>query len=560
MRRTPICFPSAAATPRWCRRCARATGWKAPPGARLWLYLTSLARLDLGWSVIFNRAISDLILERLPNTLWLMGSAGALSFTVGSALGIVAGSKPGSWRDRLLSTGSLALYAVPSFWLGLVLIVVFSVQLRWFPTSGIETIASGRQGLARASDIAWHLALPVAALGLIYLALFLRMMRAGMAEAWRHDYALAARARGLGHRRIAFFHIARNALLPLVTMLGLQAASMLGGSVVIESVFAIPGFGRLAQEAVAGRDAAAAHRHYSGQRRAGHPRQSSRRHGLCVSRPACRRERGGGMNAPMNAPISAPGRLLRSPAGVAGLALLALLALAALGAPFLFPGDPLAIAGPPLTPPFTDPAFPLGTDRLGRDVLAGLFHGAQASLAVGLAAAAVSIVAGALVGTIAGFAGGLADEALMRVVDAFQTVPGFLLALAFVSVAGASLPVVILAIALGAWTGPARLARAEVLSIRERDYVAAARVIGMHPAEIALREVLPNALPPVIVYASVVMAVAILLESALAFLRLSDPNVASWGNLIGLGRDVLRSEWYVSAIPGLAILVTVLAV
>src|SRR5690606_39032981 len=164
-------------------------GLEGSAGARLWLYLTSLARLDLGWSVIFNRPISGLILERLPNTLWLMGSAVALSFTVGSALGIVAGSKPGSWRDRMLSTGSLALYTVPSFWLGLVLIVIFSVQLRWFPTAGIETIASGRQGLARARDIAWHLALPVAALGLIYLALFLRMMRTGMTEAWRQDYA-----------------------------------------------------------------------------------------------------------------------------------------------------------------------------------------------------------------------------------------------------------------------------------------------------------------------------------------------------------------------------------
>jgi peptide/nickel transport system permease protein len=223
--------------------------------SRLWLYLTSLARFDLGWSVTFNRPIAGLIAERLPNTLWLMVGAVGLSFTAGSLLGIVAGSKPGSWRDRLLSTGSLALYAVPSFWLGLVLIVLFSVQLRWFPTSGIETIASGKEGLARARDIAWHLALPVAALGLIYLALFLRMMRAGMAEAWRQDYALAARARGIGPARIAVFHIARNALLPLVTMLGLQAASMLGGSVVIESVFAIPGFGRLAQEAVAGRDA-----------------------------------------------------------------------------------------------------------------------------------------------------------------------------------------------------------------------------------------------------------------------------------------------------------------
>lgn len=223
--------------------------------SRLWLYLSALARLDLGWSLAFDRPVRDLVAERLPATLWLMGAATALSFLLGSALGVVAGARPGSLADRLLSAGSLAVYAVPGFWLGLVLIVVFSVRLRWFPTAGIETVASGKAGLARALDIARHLALPVASLSLIYLALFLRMMRAGMAEAWRQDYALAARARGLGRFRIAVRHIARNALLPLVTMLGLQAASMLGGSVVIESVFAIPGFGRLAHEAVAARDA-----------------------------------------------------------------------------------------------------------------------------------------------------------------------------------------------------------------------------------------------------------------------------------------------------------------
>jgi peptide/nickel transport system permease protein len=223
--------------------------------ARLWLYLTSLARLDLGWSVAFGRPIRELILERLPNTLWLMGSATFLAFSLGSLLGIVAGARPGSARDRVLSIGSLALYAIPSFWLGLVLSAVFAVQLRWLPTAGIETIASGKHGLDRALDIARHLVLPVCALGFIYLALFLRLMRAGMAEVWRQDFALAARAKGLSRARIVVRHVARNALLPLVTMLGLQAAAMLGGSIVIENVFAIPGFGRLAEQAVAGRDA-----------------------------------------------------------------------------------------------------------------------------------------------------------------------------------------------------------------------------------------------------------------------------------------------------------------
>ena len=223
--------------------------------ARLLLYLQALIRFDLGWSVAFNRPVLALIGERLPNTLLLMGTATALSFGIGSLLGIAAGAKPGSPRDRLLSAGSLVLYAVPGFWLGLVLVIVFSVWLRWLPTSGLETIASGKHGLERALDIARHLVLPVGALGVIYLALFLRVMRAGMADVWRQDYIVFARARGLAPRRILFRHVARNALLPLVTVLGLQSAAMIGGSVVIESVFAIPGFGRLAQEAVGGRDA-----------------------------------------------------------------------------------------------------------------------------------------------------------------------------------------------------------------------------------------------------------------------------------------------------------------
>jgi peptide/nickel transport system permease protein len=253
-------------------------------------------------------------------------------------------------------------------------------------------------------------------------------------------------------------------------------------------------------------------------------------------------------------------RFARSPEGVFGAVVLAVLIAIALGAPLLFPHDPLAIAGPALTPPFTDWALPLGTDRLGRDVLAELVHGARASLLVGFAATFAAILIGASVGTIAGFAGGIVDEALMRIADAFQTVPGFLLALAFVSVIGASLPVVVLAIALGAWTGPARLARAEVLSLRERDYVASARVIGMHPAEIAFREILPNAMAPVLAVSAVIVAGAILTEAALSFLGLGDANIVTWGSMIAEGRTVLRSSPFLSIIPGIALVVTVLGV
>jgi len=246
--------------------------------------------------------------------------------------------------------------------------------------------------------------------------------------------------------------------------------------------------------------------------------------------------------------------------GAVGAVLLSLLVFIALFAPVLSPGDPLDIAGPPLLHPFSMARLPLGTDSLGRDVLAGIIHGTRTSLTVGLAAAFAAIAVGVCVGLAAGFSGGLVDEALMRVVDAFQILPGFLLALALVSVAGASLPVVVLAIALGAWAAPARLMRAQVLSIRERDYVAAARVTGMHPLEIAVKEILPNALPPVLTLAAVIVAAAILTESALSFLGLGDPNIVTWGTMIAEGRNVLRSAPFLSVLPGLALVVTVITV
>ena len=250
----------------------------------------------------------------------------------------------------------------------------------------------------------------------------------------------------------------------------------------------------------------------------------------------------------------------RSSEGLIGLLVLLVIGVAGIAVPYLFPKDPLSIVGAPLIAPFTNPALPFGTDSLGRDVLAGLFHGARVSLAVGISAAAAALVIGAVMGTLAGFAGGLIDEALMRVTDAFQIVPSFLLALAFVSTTGTSIPVVILAIALGAWADPARLTRAQVLSIRERDYAASASAIGMHPLEIAFRQILPNALAPVIALAAIIVAGAILTEAALSFLGLGDPNVVTWGSMIAEGRNVLRSSPFLSIIPGIGLLITVLGV
>jgi peptide/nickel transport system permease protein len=250
----------------------------------------------------------------------------------------------------------------------------------------------------------------------------------------------------------------------------------------------------------------------------------------------------------------------RSPPAVIGLVLLLLVLAAALSAGYFYPRDPLALAGRPLIWPFSNPRFLLGTDNSGRDIAAQIVHGARISLLIGVVATTISILIGITVGALAGYYGEWVDTALMRVTEAFQTLPNFLLLLVLVAVFGSTITTVTIAIGIVSWPASARLTRAEFLSLRNREFVQAGRTLGLKDMKLIFGEILPNALPPVMVYASVVMAIAILLESALAFLKLSDPNVASWGNLIGAGRDVLRVQWYVSAIPGVAILITVLAV
>lgn len=253
-------------------------------------------------------------------------------------------------------------------------------------------------------------------------------------------------------------------------------------------------------------------------------------------------------------------RLLSSGEGLAGALMLAILLAIALAGPLLAPGDPLAIRGDPLLPPFQAAAHPLGTDRLGRDVLAALIHGARTTLLVAGGAAAAALGIGIAVGTTAGFLGGWVDEILMRIAEAFQTVPAFLLTLALISVTGPRAGTIVLGIAVGAWMQPARIARAEILSLRERDFVAAARVIGMRPLEIAFREVLPNALTPVVSLAAVIVAAAVLIEAALSFLGFGDPNRVTWGSMIAEGRTVLRRAPYLSIVPGIGLVLTVLAV
>ncbi|GLW37080.1 ABC transporter permease [Pectobacterium actinidiae] len=221
---------------------------------RLGDYLWRLVHLDLGQSAIYGKPVVDVIIERLPVTLLLMASSLALAVAAGMVLGIIAARRVNRWPDTLISLLGLIFYSTPSFWFGLMGIFLFSIYLDWLPSGGFETIASGLTGFDRLFDIARHLVLPTLTLALIFLAIYLRIMRAAMLEVATQDFVRTARAKGVRETRIVIRHILRNALLPLITLVGLQAGTMLGGSVVVESVFSLPGLGRLAYESVMQRD------------------------------------------------------------------------------------------------------------------------------------------------------------------------------------------------------------------------------------------------------------------------------------------------------------------
>ncbi len=249
----------------------------------------------------------------------------------------------------------------------------------------------------------------------------------------------------------------------------------------------------------------------------------------------------------------------RNRSAVAGLIILVLISLGAVFGPALYPTDPFDMVWAPFSPP-GDAGFIFGTDYLGRDLLAMIINGARVSLIIGLAAAVVSIVIGVTIGALAGFYRGIIEEILMRITEFFQVLPTLLFSMVIVALFGASLPMITLAIGIVSWTAVARITRAEFLRIRELEYVMASRASGTKNAKLMFRIILPNALPPIIVQSALMVGSAILFEAGLSFLGLTDPNVVSWGQIIGSNRQYILDASYTVTIPGLAIFVTVLAI
>ncbi|RII74182.1 ABC transporter permease [Pseudomonas monteilii] len=253
-------------------------------------------------------------------------------------------------------------------------------------------------------------------------------------------------------------------------------------------------------------------------------------------------------------------RFLAQRSAVVGASWLLLLSALALAAPWITSGSPWEMAAQPMLGPLQEPGHWLGTDLLGRDLFSGLIYGARVSLAVAALASLATLLVGLVVGAIAGYFGGWLDGVLMRIAEFFQIIPQLVLAVILVAILEPSLGSIVLAISLVAWPAVARLVRAEFLSLRQREFVLAARVLGQSPLAIVFEQILPNALAPLLVTLTFVTATAILTEAALAFLGLGDPEAMSWGYMINASRGLLREAWWMSLLPGLAILFCVLAV
>lgn len=245
---------AGAADAKFIEQLREQFGLDRPLYEQLGTYMGKVVQGDLGYSYRQQRPVLSLLMDRLPTTLALTLSAFVLALVGGVLLGTLAAMRAGTWSDTAITIVGLTAYATPIFWIGLMLILLFSVNLGWLPAFGIETVGAGYTGLAAFQDRVVHLVLPVATLGLFYMAVYTRLTRASILEVRDMDFVKTARAKGLPEWRIVSVHILRNAILPVITVAGFQAGHLIGGSILIETVFALPGIGRLAFDAVLQRD------------------------------------------------------------------------------------------------------------------------------------------------------------------------------------------------------------------------------------------------------------------------------------------------------------------
>lgn len=521
----------------------------------MWISRLFLGDLGISYSVNFGTPILSLIGQRIWLTLGLMLSAHILSLLIAVILGVIAATKQYSLIDNIFSFFSLLGYSLPQFWTSLLFIFIFGIHLKIFPTSGAYTLGVNLPPLERVMDILWHLTLPLVCISVTYIAYYFRLARAAMLEVLHQDYIVAARAKGLREKIVVYKHALRNALIPLITYAGSWVGFVFSGAVIVETIFNLPGLGSLLVEFALKRD-------YAGLM------------GLstiiCISvliANLCtdiiyafidpRIKYDGGEIARSNVQLSWM-RFKRNKAAISGLVIVGLIVSLAAIAPIIAPFDSSKLyLHKPLSPPSLQ--NPFGTDSLGRDCFRYVIWGARTSLIVGIGAVLIEILIGIIIGGIAGYFGGLIDEILMRITDTIMCMPTIVLMTVAVSMFKVrNMYVMIIAMAMISWPWIARVVRGTFLSLKHLPFVEVAKSLGAGHLRVIFKHILPNALAPIIVLATLDIAWFVLYESTLTFLGLGDPTLVSWGALVNLGKNYIRSYWWISTFPSLALSITVI--
>ena len=532
-------FADASATPQQLARLRHELGLDLPIGEQMLAWYGRLLHGDLGRSILLRRSVGEALVERLPVTLSLAAIALVIAALVGVAAGTLAAVYRARWPDQSVMVAALLGLSVPDFWLGLMLIFFFGVRLGWLPTGGFVPPDQDFAGWLRS------IALPAATLAAVQIGFIARMTRASVLDVLHQDFIRTADAKGLARPAVLMRHALPNAVVPILTVAGIVAGSLLGGAVIVEQVFSIPGVGRLIVGAILSRDypviqggllfLAAIYLFVN----------------FAVDLLYAVADRGYGWSDRQRAPAAwQPGVPARGCPGAAhrGGRRARRRAHAVRSAA----KRRAAAARPP------DAMHWFGTDHFGRDILAAhavrrphlahhrpvhggpdraLRHGDRRGRRVLPAA-------------------GPPDHAADGRADG---VPAILLAIAVAAVLGASVPNVIIALAVATTPHTARIVRASVLGVRALDFVEAARAIGMTELRVLWRHVLPNVAGPLIVRLTYVFATAILAEAALSFIGVGPPPPApTFGNIIANGRDFIADAPWVTIFPGLAVIVSVL--
>jgi peptide/nickel transport system permease protein len=525
-------------------------------------WIGGLLHGDLGYSYVTDRPALAEILPRIPITARIAGLAVCFAVLIGVPLGVVSAVKQNTRLDYVLRVLSLSALSMPNFWLGLLVLMGF---VTYFGTIPIYSDAPQSFWAALVMY-----SVPAAVVGIRSQALILRLTRSSMLEVLRQDYIRTARSKGASENVVNYHHALKNAVLPVVTVVGLEIAILMGGLVVTETVFNIPGVARFLVEAIRWRDYpivqniimyiaiivvlvnftvdmlyAALDPRIKYSDCAGDRAMSSIDYRAELTRA--------GANIDTRwAKLRFLAR--RYPLGAVGAVIMALCVFAAVFAPYITVYDPLSTnAALSLARPSAQ--HWLGCDFMGRDVYSRIVYGARISLAVGLGSMSLGITCGVLIGLTSGYLGGWVDLAAQRLIDILQSLPLLVMALLMTASLGPSLRNTIIAISIALIPSSARVVRANTLSLREQPFVESAKAIGMSEFRIAFRHVLPNTLAPLIVLATAQLGATILIEATLSFLGLGVPEPhPSWGRMLSeSAAEYVRTAPWLVIFPGLAI-------